>query len=400
MEKVEFENLLNNGENSSVEFKNKRTRAESIAKEMVAMLNLEGGCIYIGIEDNKEMTGVERDKNYEEWIMNISRNAISPSVIPMYEEFIIDDIKIIKIEVKKGINKPYYTTNNGKYYIRVGSTSREASQQGLIRLLQESGQIHYEIIPIINTGIKNLSRPKVEEYFEIRNIDVSDYDEKELQNILYNTEILVDYAGDKRAVSLLGGLFFLKNVDLFIKNSGVQIAVFDGNDVTQRIIDKKDLKGNIPDIIEKTLDYINLNTKVSETFEGIKRIDIPEYRIKIIREIIVNAFSHRDWSLTGAKIRVYMFEDFLEVRSPGKIPNTLNIERMKMGVSYYRNPVISQMLTDYGYADKIGRGIMNIISYCKNKNLRAPDFEENGFEFTVRLYKHKQSLAWYNVVAK
>lgn len=140
---------------------------------------------------------------------------------------------------------------------------------------------------------------------------------------------------------------------MYTRSLGVQLVRFEGNNVTGLIIDKKDIEGNIPDIIDKLVDFVNLHNKISEKFEGIKRIDVPDYNKQVIREIIVNAFAHRDWSLYGAKVRVYIFDDYIEIRSPGKIPNTLTLERIKMGISYYRNPLITQMLADYGYADKI-----------------------------------------------
>lgn len=372
-------NILENGENSFVEFKEKNVRAESVAKELVAFLNFEGGTLYIGVSDSGNILGVD-EKDYEEWIMNICRNSIYPPVIPCYEELIISNKRIIKIEVSKGINNPYHTLN--KYYIRVGSTSREASQQELIRLLQSSNSLHYELIPMQGASVSDISKIRVEDYFAKRGIDISEYDKNEFENLLYNTEILVNN-GDKKHISLAGMLFFGKNVSLWLKNAGVQLVRFAGNDVTSEIIDRKDITGNLPEIIDKALDFVNLNNRVSESFEGIKRIDRFDYNKNVLREIIVNAFAHRDWSLSGAKIRVYVFNDFIEVRSPGKIPDTLTLERMKMGISYYRNPLITQMLVDYGYADKIGRGIMSILKYYEKNNLTPPQFIENGFEFTV-----------------
>lgn len=237
-----------------------------------------------------------------------------------------------------------------------------------------------------SAGPTDISKIRVEDYFSTRGIDISEYDKVEFENLLYNTEILVS-SNNERYISLAGMLFFAKNPSLWIKNSGVQLVRFAGSDVTCDIIDRKNLEGNLPDIIDKTLDYVNLNNRVSEKFEGIKRIDIYEYNKNVLREIIVNAFAHRDWSLIGAQIRVYVFDDFIEVRSPGKIPDTLTLDRMKMGVSYYRNPLIMQMLVDYGYGDKIGRGIMSIIKFHEKNNLNLPEFIEEGFEFRVKIFK-------------
>ncbi len=256
----------------------------------------------------------------------------------------------------------------------------------LIRLLQESDQLHYELTPILGSDIKDLNKIRIQDYFEKRDIDITDFTEQTYENLLINTEIMVE-ANKTKKMSFAGALFFAKNVSKWIKNAGVQLIRFNGNNITDSVIDRKDIEGNIPDIIDKSVDFVNMHNKVSERFEGIKRVDVYDYNKQVIREIIVNAFAHRDWSLYGAKIRVYIFADFIEIRSPGKIPNTLTLDRIKMGISYYRNPLITQMLADYGYADKIGRGIMRIINFHKKNNLKMPEFKEEGFEFRVKLWK-------------
>lgn len=380
--------IIKNGENSFVEFKEKDVRVESIAKELAAFLNFEGGSLYIGIDDNGNISGVEKEKNYEEWIMNICRNSINPPIIPGYEELFIENKRVILVKVNKGQYKPYSVVTSNRYYIRVGSTSREPSQQELIRLLQESNQLHYELVPIFNTELKDLSKIKLEDYFEKRGIDINNFAENELQNLLYNTEIMVE-VNNERFISLAGILFFARDPYKWLKSSGVQLVRFNGNEITDPVADRKDLTGNLPDIIDKSVDFVNLHNMTAEKFTGIIRTDVHDYNKYVVRELIVNAFAHRDWSLEGAKVRIYIFNDFIEVRSPGKIPNTLTLERMKMGISYYRNPLIAQMLVDYGYADKIGRGVMSIIKYHEKNNLRKPEFEENGFEFKVKIWKNK-----------
>lgn len=381
--------IINNGENSYTEFKIKPTRPESIAKELIAFLNFEGGSLYIGISDNGEIIGLDLDHDMEEWIMNICRNSINPPVIPIYKEIKIDNKKkLIKISVKKGNNKPYSLKNNNKYYIRVGTTSREALQEELVRLFQESNYIHYELTPMIGSTVKDLNKIKIQDYFESRGIDISNYDNNEFENLLVNTEIMTD-TNNGLNMSFAGALFFAKAINKWVKNAGVQLVRFDGNQVTDPVIDKKNIEGNIPNVIDKAVDFVNTHNRIAERFEGVKRIDVADYNKQVIREIIVNAFAHRDWSLYGAKVRIYIFNEYMEVRSPGKIPNTLTLDRIKMGISYYRNPLITQMLVDYGYADKIGRGIMRIIKYHKEHSLTSPEFEEVGFEFRVKIWKDK-----------
>ncbi|MCI5149218.1 MAG: AAA family ATPase, partial [Candidatus Electrothrix sp. MAN1_4] len=107
----------------------------------------------------------------------------------------------------------------------------------------------------------------------------------------------------------------------------------------------------------------------------------------LVRELIVNAFMHRDWSIFGQRIRLNIFADRLEVFSPGSLPNTLNLTRALSGISYYRNPIISQMLKDYKMADRVGRGLQKVVNYYQERGLRPPVFDVEHASFRVTLWE-------------
>ncbi len=163
---------------------------------------------------------------------------------------------------------------------------------------------------------------------------------------------------------------------------------FSGSDVSSDILDHKVLSNDIPSLIEVAEMFVKFNSRIQARFsnENIRRIDIPDYDTFVVRELIVNAFTHRDWSIFGQKIRLNMFEDRFELFSPGSLPNTLNIEKALNGISYYRNPVISQMLRDYKLSEKMGRGLYKINKLIKNKKIRV-DFEIEENYFKVIVYK-------------
>lgn len=118
-----------------------------------------------------------------------------------------------------------------------------SSQHELIRLLQDSNQLHYELVPVLNSTISDISKIRLEDYFFKSNIDINEYSDEELKTFLYNTEIMVK-SNENINVSLTGMLFFAKKIGFWLKNSGVQLVRFNGNDVTDKIIDRKDLEGN------------------------------------------------------------------------------------------------------------------------------------------------------------
>ncbi|NOQ65147.1 MAG: transcriptional regulator, partial [Methyloprofundus sp.] len=187
---MEILNLLQQGENASIEFKETPIRAESIAKEIVAFANTQGGTLLIGISDDGEIVGIQDDKNYEEYVANIARNNIIPAIDIQVHTIIYKYKKVIVIEIPKGKDKPYQTLNH-QFLVRIGSTNRVATQSELMRLFQQSGVFHYDAIGIENSSIKNINLNKISEYFDNYQVDFTQ--EERPENLLKNTDILTDH---------------------------------------------------------------------------------------------------------------------------------------------------------------------------------------------------------------
>ncbi len=399
MDKNQLFEIINNGENSKVEFKDERSHNDSIAKEVVALSNFKGGIIIFGIDDNKNIIGI-REKKFEERIMNIFAEKVFPRIIPEYEEMIIDDRKIAIVNMDMTADKPYYTIVNNKkvYYIRFGSTSREAAREELLRLFQSSGRVHYELTPVYQAGIRNLNFYKLHHYLtHIRNIDIEFSQINESISLLRNLEILSD---DNEDVSptLCGLLLFGIDVKKFLYQSGITAVKFKGNnkdytanraEFTGSLIPLFDETSKIiePGIIEKSMDFIKANIEYESHIENVVRVDTYSYSLEAIREVLVNAVCHRDYSITGSDILVSIFKNRIEVTSPGSLPNSININKIKHGCRYYRNQNIVNFMKDYNYIEKNGLGIPNkIIKLSREKSGKEPEFNEEGEYFKVTLF--------------
>ena len=150
-----------------------------------------------------------------------------------------------------------------------------------------------------------------------------------------------------------------------------------------------ELDESIPECVDASVKFVKSHSSVMSMFpvDSIRRADIPEYDVFAIRELIVNAFCHRDWSISGQKIRLSIFDDRLEVFSPGSLPNTLRLENALSGVSYYRNPNIAQLCKDYELAEKAGRGLQKISKTLKENKKPDPEFINDPTFFQVILHK-------------
>lgn len=147
-----------------------------------------------------------------------------------------------------------------------------------------------------------------------------------------------------------------------------------------------------PGLVEQALDFVKRNTAPSAQIEGGRRIDRWEFPEAVVREAVVNALVHRDYSIAGTDIMLAIFEDRLEVQSPGRLPNTVTLEGMKAGMRYARNQTLVNVMRDYGYVDARGMGVRNkIIPGMRAHNGTEPDILAEESRVTIRLWNRARS---------
>jgi ATP-dependent DNA helicase RecG len=373
--------LIHQGENTSVEFKTKESRAESLAREIVAFANTDGGTLLIGVTDNGTIQGISDRKNYEEWIANIARNNVIPSIRTDFSLITIGGKKKIAVVlVPKGKDKPYQT-KDGKYYIRVGSTNRITTQAELLRLFQATGSFHYDLTPVPVTGLKDLNFPKLDDYFKRYNLDFSMENEDQKTILLQNTDILA-VNGE---ATIAGLLIFGINPSRHLFQNGISFARIRGRTLDEELIDKQNIDGNLDYQIDTGVAVLKNHLAVPSRIVGAKRVATKYiYPDKVFRELITNAVVHRNYSISGSKIRIFLFDDRIEVISPGRLPNTVTIEKLRFGVSFATNPVLVKFMENLRYIDQLGRGLPMVYQEATG-NGKKVEFEEIGEEFRVTL---------------
>ena len=383
MSKAQIHTLIQQGENTQIEFKSAAARPESIAREIVAFANTLGGSLLIGIEDDGSITGIE--SSIETRIANISRNNIIPALRLDVQETQIDGKTVCLISVPKGPDRPYQT-QDGKYWLRAGSTNRMATKEELSRLFQQAGLVHFDTSPVVNTDISHIDKDAVDAYYRsYYNIAYVDLPDDEQHKLLVNTDILAEH--ENTWVTSVGGLLmFGKQPQRRLPQSSIMFAVFKGKKITDDLADKKEITGKLPELIDKTLGLLQLYLPVPSTIEGAKRKEVPVAPPKVLRESIVNAVMHRDYSISHRKIQVYIYSDRVEITSPGSIPNTLTLEKIRYGNSAPRNVFLVKFLDNLRYFDGLGRGIPMMLEAMEER-IR---FENIGELFRLTLYFNQQ----------
>lgn len=284
------------------------------------------------------------------------------------------------------MDKPYYTSDH-KYYIRVGTTKRIASREELLRLFESNGALHFDISPVEGTSMKDLNIDVIRDYFLKYNaFDLQEEAREAAERILINADIMTEANG--KALCTVGGLLvFGKKPEVRLPQNGISFAHFRGLEITDELIDKKILTGRIQDIAEQAMVVLKNNIKSPSIINGIKREEKDEYPVIVMREAIVNTLVHRNYSISGSRIRIFMFDDRIEFHSPGRLPNTVTIDKMKIGISYARNPFLVKYMENLRYIDQLGRGIPMILKAMKEAGAKEPLLRESGEEFVLIIYK-------------
>lgn len=347
----ELQTLIQQGENAAVEFKALPLRPEALAREMVAFANSAGGTILLGVADDGTVLGIDGSEQLEEWVMNIARTAVIPALTVTYETVAINATRVAVVGVPKGSDKPYQTGD--KYLMRVGSTNRVATQAELMRLFQMSGVFHYDTLPVANASINDLNMAALDSYFANYGFEFSKEADIARRQLLINTDILAP-SGEP---TIGGLLMFGINPSRYLPQAAIMFAHFNGLEIAAELIDRQEIIGTLPQQVDAAVAVMKNNLLRPSTIEGMKRKDTRQLPPdKVLREMVVNACVHRNYAIAGSRIRIFMFDDRIECISPGRLPNTVTVAKLRSGVSYASNPVLLKFMDNLRYIDRLGRG--------------------------------------------
>lgn len=406
MLKTELLEIISHGENSGVEFKRDDIRPEQLAKEVVAMLNFRGGMVLLGIEDDGTISGIQKD-NLEEWVMNVIQSKIHPMFLPFYSEVRIDEQKTVAIiSFPQGISKPYVVRHNGKedIYIRVGSKSALATREQQMRLFELGGMLHTEVMPVPRTSFDSLDKARLENYLKdvMQDPDVPSSDEAWQQRLL-GLGFLAEAAGNI-CCTIAGLVLFGKSPRRYLKQTGLRVLAFDGVDKSYAALldevidapmvgrwDKAPVTRHPFDsgLIERFTQLIKpfITQEADELIDGVRHSAQWLYPQDAVREAVVNALAHRDWT-RFVDIEVSIYSDRMEIISPGALTNSMTIEKMIAGQRSPRNPLIIEVLRDYGYVEHRGMGVrVKIIPLMREFSGKDPKFEATEDYLKTTLYR-------------
>ena len=326
------------GEDSTRQFKADVKNAEALASEMAAFANTGGGVIFIGVADDGSLPGLTQKDvaRINQLISNAASQLVRSPLTVRTENVALDNGRImIVLTVPKGIDKPYFD-KNGVIWLKNGSDKRRVnSKEELRRLFQMSGQFHADALPT-KAGIDKLDKLRFRDF--LRDVHKQEYPDSpdELTGLLQNMNLVTD----EGRLNLAGVLMFAEQPERIVPQFVVKAIHYPGNEIhATDYEDTEDFAGPLTKVFDDALAFIMRNLHKVQAGRGVNAPGIPEIPESVFEELLVNALVHRDY-LVSAPIRLFIFDNRIEVISPGHLPNNLTVEKIQAGNSNIRNPVL------------------------------------------------------------
>jgi predicted HTH transcriptional regulator len=365
--------LLTRPEGRTLEWKRDLSSLRPILKTLVAFANTAGGTLVVGRDDDGTVVGLADPHGDGERLANTVADSIVPALLPDIETVAVGDKTVLVVHVARWAG-PYYLKAEGPekgVYVRLGSTTRHADTATVAEMKRADASLAFDQSPCVGADLGDLDLDAARVAF--KNVGHT-IDLAKLQSL----GAVVRHG--KERVPSNGGIILFGTPEArnrYFPDAVFRCARFHGTEKVH-FIDRQDIEGTVLVGIEDAQKFIARNTRLAARIEGMRRQDIPEYPRVALREALVNAVAHADWSARGSQIMVAVFSDRIEIQNPGQLPFGMTVEDIKAGVSHIRNRVIARVLHELDYMETWGTGYKRMREDCETGGYPLPDWVELG----------------------
>jgi len=362
-------------EDPHTEFKEFITDTKELGKQLVCFANSDGGQIIIGVNKDGVVVGVPDTDALLIRVDQVAFEGCTPPVTAVPEIIDLDGRAVVVVNVAKGEERPY-GTRDGRYFVRSGSRCRQAGRGELLRMFQAGENLYFDEQPLRRLGLTDLDLDAVSRHLEDSGqSDLGD----ELPRLLTAWRM---YTGNHPTVG--GMVVFGRRPQQHLEATRVVVGTLTGDDLGDDFLDRKDLSGNLFDVLDQVETFLRLHLRTGHVVQAFEPELRPEIPVAALREAVVNALVHRDYTVPGP-IRVFVFGNRVEVHSPGRPPNSVDGEAMRAGVHVPRNPHIYSRVAAGQLATRAGTGIRRITRLLRETDVDGPDIAISDAEVVLTL---------------
>ncbi len=367
----ELEEHIRLGEDSRTEFKEERAHPDALAAAMVSFANGEGGAILLGVADNRTVTGVSNSDEKMLTVDEIRRQNVEPPITNMtLEKHSLQGAMVLVVNVPRGSQRPY-RTNKGVYYLRSMAGRRIASRQELLEIFQAGGSLFPDELPAEDAGLADVDRDYL---FQIRP-ELAGMTDEDLVRTLINVKLMAD----PLHLTLGGLLCFGAAPERVRQYARITAIRHTGIDVTEALLGRQEIGGPVARQVRSAQAFVR---KYFPAVPAQAAQPIYPPPVEAVDQAIVNAVAHRDY-LAPAQVRLFVFDDRIEVVSPGRLLNSVTVELMCDGCHFVRNPLVFHHLARLGLAIDAGRGIPTMFALMRARGLPDPEVSPSGIDLRV-----------------
>ena len=367
-------------EGKTLEFKRDLSSPKNVLKTIIAFANTAGGRIFIGVEDEtRNILGITNPFDEEERLCSLIADNIAPKLIPNVELVSFGDKTLLAVEVYPSGRRPHFMKNEGPddgVYVRLGSTNRKADNELIEELQRSAFGVSFDEMPMPDLSLDNLDIGFAKKDFE----GVRKLNEEELLTLKFLVPVQGKLVPTTGAMLLYG-----KNRNFYFPDAWVQCGRFIGKDKAD-IFDHTDIHEPLSKSVEDVMLFLKKHAFKGADFSNIKRKDVWSIPLTILREAVINAIVHADYSQKGAPIRVSFFDDRIEIENPGILLPGMTVEDVKQGVSRIRNRVIARVFSELDLIEQWGSGFRRILKEADKLGLPEPEIIEIGMRIRVTVY--------------
>ncbi len=378
MDPQELQQRISQWEDLHTEFKEWPVHPDKLAAALVAFANTDGGQLILGVNERREIVGVGDADRIARDVDNVALNNCEPPVTIVQEVLRPEGQEgpaVVVVNLPKGDMRPYQT-RRGVSFVRTSSGRRRASREELLRLFQAVEGLYYDETPLLRLSTSDLDYEAVAAFLEdtLQEGLMDDRDQ-----LLRNWRLL-----SNGHPTIAGMILFGRRPQRHLPFAQINAARFPGTDSSYDPSDRKDLQGQLFDVVDQAERFLNLHLLTPHKIEGFEPEPRPELPKEALREAIVNAVAHRDYTIKGP-IRLFVFDDRIEIHSPGKPPNSVDRANIRVGVHVVRNPSIYARLADAGLATRAGTGVRRMIRLVRDATGQDVDIQIRDFEVLVTI---------------
>lgn len=375
-----LEELLSKSESKTLEFKENAHTLSKIVQTVIAFANTAGGTLVIGIQDKtKNVIGIENILQDEERIANAIADSVAPTLLPNIQFISWREKDVLILTVPHNLG-PFYLKDKGEnsgVYVRLGSTNRIADAAMIAEIKRLKEHISFDQLPDLRASPDDLD-------LHLANQLLSPVGKSCTKSNARSLELVADY--HEHTYPTRGGLLlFGKRRDELFPDPFIRLIRFEGT-TKSSTIDHLDIKSPLPVAIDEALAFIRRNTSMKAVIQAMRREDIPQYPHEAVREAVINAVLHSDYSTMRSCIQVAIFDDRMEITNPGPLPLGLSLETALSGVSQLRNRVLGRVFRELRLIEQWGSGLARMRDVCLASGGSSPKFEELDLFFRVTLY--------------